>query len=647
MREILVNMATKRGQHDQVMGYGSLKPLKVLGNDSRVLWNLVENLPSISPPDGPQISKFNAKVSKFILSVTSCAMYSLEDIAEIQDIKSYSVNSNYKCAMYPVNYHEDNDPNETRPSRFGCLMKSTLDALGYLKQRRLESHVKVINLILPIIPFCSSQSHLYYPYDETRKLLLCGEVLPIIKESQVQSIELLVVPEWKHIYASDLCKFLKYLLESVELKSVLIDSDIPSGVLYRVAQILDPHQVTLYVPWIKDPTYDKNEPQWCKFPQLTGVKVITSIPEGCLTNYKVPFDMQSNSSAIKVAREYGLKCDDQPKEDLSCIDEVLVRNPQSPVYAPKNYNSLVLNDAELSKVTVAILGDAINIHHNEIRGKINPESQLKCFTNPAGGTVENGRYLGTLCASIIAEVPCVDLVYATVINAQRQTKPEWVIAALEWIAGEHKEVDIVVIPLGFDEFNVNLYKTINNLSKNTIVICAASRSRPFRPMICYPAKYGDVVCVGSHSASSEPSSFSPRGREIDLLAWGEDVTFCCFSEIKHEYDLVTLEEIGPDVVISTYALSGTCVSVAYVARVIVQIVSFALHCGFERKQITNNTVMREMFRHTCNFFHDSHNGHGRLTDLSESVLFKNQDYFKKVVKKILSIDDVRVDATDE
>ena len=74
MKEILGKMATKRGQHDKVEGYGGLKPLRVFGHGAYILRNFVENLPSTTPFDAG-----DTKVSKFILRETSLPMTSPQE----------------------------------------------------------------------------------------------------------------------------------------------------------------------------------------------------------------------------------------------------------------------------------------------------------------------------------------------------------------------------------------------------------------------------------------------------------------------------------------------------------------------------------------------------------------------------------------
>ena len=737
MKEIIGKMATKRGQHDEVFGYGSLKPFRVFECRAHILWSVIKNLPSILVAPSGVDANHNTKVSKFILSETSVAMYPRQNEDEIQAV---ILRDRADDNQYPYNYHEDEDNRQIKPCPVECLMKSTLDALDYLKIRKLTNHVKVIHLELPHIPPLSSTQlfkHMRH-LDRHRKLLLCDHVLPLIIESEVQVIERLVFPSIDNIYMSDLCRFIKRLPGSLlsGLKSIVLPAGLPFGVLCRIAQILDGGSTaTIYVQYGMDFNQrDEETPQECKFPKVTTVKVVCGDQEFVKkfpwkVGFNIPFDAIWNSDLV--GRKTMPEDNDEPDtnddelcsnddelgsndDELGSNDDELGSNDDEPGtnddelgsndhepgtnddkpgtndHEPgtnddelgSNDDELGSNDDEpcecldaklthndnrnttmnsdhhtnyytssnniklpkdLSKVTVAILGDAVNIHHEEIKNKIIPDGNFKCFIVPHGGTCEKDRHLGTLCATIIAgelngmSSSFVDLVYATVINAKARTKPEWVISALEWIEREHANVDIVVIPLGFDTFNLGLFKIINKLSKNMIVVCAASNSRkPLMQKICYPAMYGDVICVGSHQGNtSQPSSFSPQGRELDLLVVEECVGFTYFP-LREKLE----PEIVVDITSTKYSLSGTCVAAAYATGVISQIVAFALKCGFERQQVTNNTVMRELLKYlTCNSSHDPRSGYGWIKNLSESELFKSTEYFKMIVKEILGIDE--------
>ena len=562
-------------------------------------------------------------------------------------------------SKYPYKYDERNTDNtkqpwrndKIQPWRYEWLMKSTVDALDYLAQRRLTNHVEVIDLTLPLLyppPDGKIRDHRKFPFER---------VLEIIRESEVDRIDHFVFPELRHLYCKDLCEFMNNLPHSVlsHIESIVMPFTTPLGVMCRIAHILQETEnatTSIYAKRIIPETVADDE-QTCQFPPIDRVKVITDNYPAIAQEmnekhgFVIPFNIEKVGDD-----EFATSSNRQPatSDAMPCVDEIrsfahLDGTSISSLAAPNVFYPVSLKD---QKVTVAILGDAINIHHSEISGKINLDSNsFKSFTVPSGGTVESDRYLGTSCASIIAGntegiAPLVNIVYATVINAEAETKPEWVISALEWIERKVPRVDIVVIPLGFTEFNLGLFKIINKLSKKMVVVCAAGISRAtISPAeICYPAKYGDVICVGSHDSSFHPSSFSPHGREIDILA-RECVTFDRFSvdtppptpERHGEYAVVPP---SPRIIHDKYSLSGTCIAAAYAAGVIAQIVAFALECGFERQQITNNTVMRELLKHlTCNFSHDPHSGYGWIKDLSQSCLFKSPAYFKSLVKEIL------------
>ena len=66
--------------------------------------------------------------------------------------------------------------------------------------------------------------------------------------------------------------------------------------------------------------------------------------------------------------------DDEPCE---CLDVKLTHDDNSDTYHYMSSNNL-----ELPKVTVAILGDAVDIYHKEIKNKIIPDGNFKCFTVP-------------------------------------------------------------------------------------------------------------------------------------------------------------------------------------------------------------------------------------------------------------------------
>ena len=62
------------------------------------------------------------------------------------------------------------------------------------------------------------------------------------------------------------------------------------------------------------------------------------------------------------------------------------------------------------------------------------------------------------------------------------------------------------------------------LAKGKLVVCCASQEeRASANNIQYPARFGDVICVGSQAENGQPAGFTPAGREVDFLSPGSDV----------------------------------------------------------------------------------------------------------------------------
>ena len=583
MKKILRTMATRREQHDEVMGYGSLKPLVVFGCGAHVLWDLWDSVPAASSND--EIGTGTTAVNRFSPPNLSVVLFLME----------------HACSH----------------------------SLQFTKQ------VKFINLT--------------YPIDKLQ--LWLEKVLEANNSSNVEVVERLHIQTDKPEDMSFVIQFLKKLPQTVlaHLNQFMIH-EISWEHLSKITKTLgdakqneDSTSTLIFVERISRST-------GCDIPARNKVEISINVKE----EDKAHIAEVMKTRVIKVTctffdniwsyREYlGTSYSEAKADQLPCIDETthvnsFTKNCVSEVYPrlPSLSNSVPSDE----KITVAILGDAINFWLNDIKGKFcmsNNHNPSLSFTNPPGDYFEPDRYLGTLCTVIIAGefdgiAPFVNLVYAKVINWKGQTRPEWVVGALKWIEEEHKEVDIVVIPFGFNEFDSNVYKAINNLSKSKIVICAASGSaNSVRPVVTYPACYGDVISVGSHSSMFQPSAFSPQVREIDVLALGECVT----PKVGWTNECGQFQSFW-----NNHAFSGTCVAVACAAGVVAQILARGLQCGFTREQIANNTVARELLRQlTGNFSHNPQTGYGCLPDVSKSLLFKNEDYFKEIVKEIINLRD--------
>ncbi len=131
---------------------------------------------------------------------------------------------------------------------------------------------------------------------------------------------------------------------------------------------------------------------------------------------------------------------------------------------------------------------------------------------------------GLQCALVLANtVPEAEL-FLTNISATATEGSTELAKAIQKVTEEQgKCPDILVCSMAFDNFDPELAKAINNaINKGVVpVFTAGNTGTTSRNTISYPAKLGNVICIGAHSCYGAVQSFSSIGREVDFLAPGE------------------------------------------------------------------------------------------------------------------------------
>lgn len=126
--------------------------------------------------------------------------------------------------------------------------------------------------------------------------------------------------------------------------------------------------------------------------------------------------------------------------------------------------------------------------------------------------------------------PFVQVLCGRIADDEGFSKPEYMAEALEYFLDKDEYYDneyfhIISTSVGYNYMNNSLREQIGRANMNgKVFVCAASNNGQLNTInISYPGRFGDVICVGASDRKGVPMNFSPKGREIDCLALGENV----------------------------------------------------------------------------------------------------------------------------
>ena len=205
-----------------------------------------------------------------------------------------------------------------------------------------------------------------------------------------------------------------------------------------------------------------------------------------------------------------------------------------------------------------------------------------------------------------------------VVGKAIETKgsPWYIVQALQYliqaIDQNNFKLDVVVLSSGGADQIPGLDEAIQALDqKGVIVVCAASNEGAIdKEAICYPARYQQTICIGSHDRYGNRSSFSSVGEDMDFLALGEDI-------------------IGPNLVDSLTQAYGTSFAAPAIGGLICLILqAVADKCPGKLKQIHNGDTMKELLKKlTSEDPHNKQEGYGSIKRDQVKNFFSDPAHF--------------------
>ena len=250
-------------------------------------------------------------------------------------------------------------------------------------------------------------------------------------------------------------------------------------------------------------------------------------------------------------------------------------------------------------VKVAILDTGVDTDHPDLADAI---IESKDFT---GDGIEDENGHGTHCAGVVGArlngvgfvgvAPKSELMIGKVLDNSGSGAYSWISEGIYWAT--ESGANVISMSLGGAGSDAELYKAIQfALFHGVFIVCAAGNEGSlFANSVGYPGRYGGVITVASHDSNGNPSGFSSRGGEVDVMGPGSDI----WSTYKK----------------GGYAeLSGTSMATPFVAGLAALIASKHFDSRSNNTPLENNEDMKNHLLRMATHpgYHDNQSGYGPL-----------------------------------
>ena len=206
-------------------------------------------------------------------------------------------------------------------------------------------------------------------------------------------------------------------------------------------------------------------------------------------------------------------------------------------------------------IKIAILDTGVATMHPDLRDAIVEAVDFTTEHNP------NDTFgHGTHCAGIATArsssdgmngvAPKSKLYVGKVLNSEGSGDFEWITQGVLWAI--NRKVHIISMSLGSNVPYERLHNAIiQAYNAGIIVVCAAGNDGEINneDTIGYPARYDEVIAVGSLDENMQRSSYSSVGDELDIMAPGENI---CSTYPNNRYAILSGTSMA------TPLISGIC-----------------------------------------------------------------------------------------
>lgn len=191
-------------------------------------------------------------------------------------------------------------------------------------------------------------------------------------------------------------------------------------------------------------------------------------------------------------------------------------------------------------VKVGIIDTGVRMDHPDLKlaGGVSFVKNSRSYHDDEGHGTHVAGIIGALQNGIgtVGIAPDAELYAIKALDHNGVGVLSAVIAGIDWAISNH--IDIINLSLTSDEGSVLLEKAIKDAyEKGLLIIAAAGNAKAALPAetdVLFPARYEQVIAVGSIDKQNHKSTFSYFGPSLDFVAPGEKI-YSTFNQFDYEY----------------------------------------------------------------------------------------------------------------
>jgi len=182
-------------------------------------------------------------------------------------------------------------------------------------------------------------------------------------------------------------------------------------------------------------------------------------------------------------------------------------------------------------IKVGVLDTGIALEHPDLRPAILKARDFTRSPSAAYDAQGHGTHVSGIIAArrnahgIVGVAPETKIITAKVLNDDGAGTSQDIVAGIHWAM--EAGADILSMSLGSSEPDEEIHQALLlAISRGVFVITAAGNEGPELDTVGYPAGFPEMVAVGSIDRRKRLSQFSSRGRQVDVVAPGDEITSC-------------------------------------------------------------------------------------------------------------------------